>query len=150
MRSGTEHNNVSKHPAGRFSNISAGERDVELSRQFQETIEEAIHPGIRQAVGKRQRQECCPRLPSHSGDVTQSAGQAAVANSFGRMPLPTKMYTFQREIGRDERFMSLRQAQHGAIVADPFTNPRALAQSGTAADIRDQDSFWQRQGKTNI
>lgn len=46
--------------------------------------------------------------------------------------------------------MPWRQAQYGTIVADPPTEARAFSRASAAADIRDQGSFWQRQGKTNI
>ena len=73
-----------------------------------------------------------------------------MTNRFGGMPLPSKMYAFQREISGHERFMPWRQAQYGTIVADPPTEARAFSRASAAADIRDQGSFWQRQGKTNI
>ena len=45
----------------------------ELASQFQQTVEEAIHPALRQAPRQGKRKKHCLRLPSHGSDVTEPA-----------------------------------------------------------------------------
>ena len=90
----------------------------ELARQLQQTAEEAIHPALRQAPWQGERKKHCQRLPSHGGDVTESARQAAMPHALWRVPCPFEVDVLQAEIGRNQGFMTARDGNHGAVVPD--------------------------------
>jgi hypothetical protein len=64
------------------------------------------------------------------------------------MPGPPKVNSFQTEIGREESFMTGRDSEHGAIIAD--ANDYLGSGQTLAADSSQQRSFGEWQGKTII
>jgi hypothetical protein len=66
-----------------------------------------------------------------------------MANRLGRMPLPPKVNAFQGEVSRNQRLVTRRNLQNGAIVSDASGDaPRSASPS---ADARDQSFFGIRQ-----
>ncbi len=93
-----------------------------------------------------QRQKCRHRLSAHGRDIAQAARQAAVPNRLCRMPIPSKMNSLQREVSRDQRLVSGRQAQDCGIVPD--SSHHALPRPYLAADPGNQRFFGKRHGET--
>ena len=117
-RHGAEHDDVGQNPCRGFGSISTGETHLELVGQSQESSQESIHPVLRNATRKSQGEECCNRFAAHSGNVTEAAGQATVADHLGRVPFTAKMNAFQAEVGCDEGLLTCRQAYRSTVVSN--------------------------------
>ena len=84
-----------------------------------------------------------------------------MAHRFGRMPVAPEVNAFQRKVGRDQGFLSRREAQHGAVVSNsgedhascrPDTRVRMPSPMGFrhAANLGNQRFFRQRHGLITI
>ena len=128
-----------------------------LFRQTDQAAGEASHPGLRQIPRQRQREKGRHRLAAHGGNIAQSARQAAMADRFRRMPVAPEVNAFQREVGRDQGFVSRRQAQHGAVISNSGEDRTVRAESTPtsggfrhAANLGNQRFFGKRHGATTI
>jgi hypothetical protein len=69
-----------------------------------------------------------------------------MADNLGWVPLPSEVDAFQAEIGGDQRFVSGRDSQGGAVVADANADGSATFCAG--AHSLDNRLFAQRQASS--
>jgi hypothetical protein len=81
--------------------VASRKLDLEASSQPREAMKESIHPGLRQPGRERQGEKACNRFAPHCGDIAKAARQAAMSDTLWRMPLSTKVYVFNVEVGGD-------------------------------------------------
>ena len=67
-----------------------------------------------------------------------------MTHTVRRMPLPTKVHTFDAEVCGDQELRSRRYLQYGAIVADTSNDAAAPAFANEPADPFDELSFRQQ------
>jgi hypothetical protein len=135
-----EDGDVCENSCGRLGDVASGERELVAASEGEETFQKFVGPTLVEVVGQRERQESGERLASYGRDVTQPAGEAAVADGFGGMPFAAEVNAFQTEVGGDNGFVCARDAEHGAIVSDSG-DKRGAAELRGAADGGDQLAF---------
>jgi hypothetical protein len=87
-----------------------------------------------------EREEYSARDSCHGGDIAESAGEAAVSDGVGRMPFAAEVNALEREICCNEYFMSARNLEDGAVVANAAAEFGA-GSGGDAADSLDEFQF---------
>jgi hypothetical protein len=107
-----------------------------------EAGKEAIDPapaagGSQQICWKREGEEGGERGGSHSGEVAEAAGEAAMADRGGGVEVATKVSAFQREIGGDNDLAAAGRAKDGAVVADAESEG-SVAAGKIAANLFDE------------
>lgn len=123
---------------------------MKVVSQLEEPLREAVHPRLRELGRESEGKERRNGLASHGRDIAQSACETAVPDCIRRVPLAAEVHPLEREIRRDERFVSRRQTDDGAIIPDPGRDSRALARSSATANIFNQQFFRKRQSGNNI
>ena len=86
--------------------------------EIEKAIEELVGPALGQLGGHGERKKRGEGLAAHGGDVRESAGEAAVTDGVGGMPLAAEVYAFEREIGGDQSLRAGEGGEEGAIVSD--------------------------------
>ena len=105
---------------------------------FEEAVEELVDPALRQVGGQGEREERGEGLAAHGRNVGESAGEAAVADGVGGMPLAAEVYAFERKIGGDQGLGAGEGGEQGAVVSDGLED----AGRGGAAQGRDAPPGW--------
>ncbi len=104
--------------------VAAGEWDVVGGGEREQAIEEAVEPagiagdGFWQGEGEKSGEG----LGSHGGEIAEAAGERAMADGGGAMPVAAKVAIFEREVGGDEEFVAGGWFEDGAVVADAEAN----------------------------
>ena len=98
--------------------IAASQRYAGPFCGIQQTVQELVSPALRQFRGHGQREEGRNRFAAHGSNVGESAGEAAMADRIGRMPLTAEVHPFEAEIGGDQRLCASHGVEHGAIVSN--------------------------------
>ena len=62
----------------------------------------------------------------------------AVSNRIRRVPFASKMHIFQAEVGGDQGFITARQRQHRAVIANSHHATSALARYDSAYPLNQQ------------
>ena len=125
-----------RHFSRRLRGVAAGERDAMLAGEGQEAVEETVEPGGGKAHGQGEREEDGEGLGAHGGQIAESAGEAAMADGLGRMPVAAEVDVFEGKVGGDADFVAGSGAKNGAVVADAEAhsawdgNGRGLAADG--------------------
>ena len=122
LRDRSDDGDVGEDSGGRLRDIASGEGDSGLLGGIQQAIEELINPALWKIGGQGEGKKRGEGLAAHGRNVGESAGEAAVADGVGRMPLAAEVHAFQREIGGDESLGAGKGGEHGAIVADGLEN----------------------------
>ena len=147
---GANHDDVGEYSSGRLRGVAAGEGDGISPRQLQKSGQEFIDPALRQLGGKRERKKRGARNASHGSDVAQSAGEAAVADGVGGMPLAAKVNVLEREVGGDQHFVSARDVEDGAVVANAMAGFLAASGGGSPNSLDEFEFFcghrWLQRG----
>jgi hypothetical protein len=117
--------------------ITPGQGNSEAPSQPDETLQKSIHPFLREPRGQAEREKTCQRLASHGGKIAQTAQQTAVSYACRRMPWAAKVYVFNTEIGRDQKLMSGRDFEDGAVIANAAYQARAATFPGQSLDAFD-------------
>ena len=118
--------------------IAADQRDLELPRQFRETVGE-VFDEVRIGLRQGQRQHRPRRLRPHRGEVRQVHGQRFPADVARRSRF-RKMHARDQRIGARGQPLSRRHVEQRGIVADAEANVGAR-QRGAAMDQVDQIEF---------
>src|SRR5262249_32449415 len=79
--------------------VTSRKLDLEASSQPRKAMKEFIHPRLGQPGRQPQGEKACNRFAPHCGDVAKAARQAAMSDTLRRMPLSTKVYVFNVEVG---------------------------------------------------
>ena len=69
-------------------------------------------------LGQSQRQKRGDGACAHGGQVAESAGQSAMADGFGRVPVEAEVAAGDREVGGDGELFAGSETKEGAVVAD--------------------------------
>jgi len=108
--------------AGGFGSVPASERDAVLGGESKQAREEARGPGVISThKGIRwhsQREKCGHWGGTHGGEVTQTAGERAMANRLWWMGIAAEMSIFKGKIGRNGNFTAFWRTKQGAVVAN--------------------------------
>jgi hypothetical protein len=123
--------------------IATCEGHVESVSQPEQAFDEPVDPGLAQVLGQGERQECGDGCASHGSDIAKAAGQAAMPDDFGGMPLAAEVNPFQAEIGSNQRLVTGRDLQDGTVIPDARCNP--FSSSCATSDARDEQFFGERQ-----
>ena len=118
LRDGADDGDVGEHAGGGFGDISAGQGDAGGFGGFQQAVKELVGPALRQIGGQGEREKRGKGLAAHGRDVGESAGEAAVADRVGGMPLAAEVHAFQGEVGGDQGLRAWQGGEQGAIVSD--------------------------------
>ena len=105
-------------PVGDCGDIAAGEGDAGGFGGFQQAVEELVGPALRQVGGQGEREKRGKGLAAHGRDVGESAGEAAVADRVGGMPLAAEVHAFEGEVGGDQGLRAGEGGEQGAVVSD--------------------------------
>jgi hypothetical protein len=81
-------------------------------------MKESFHPPLGNSARKCQGKKNSHGLATPGCYVAQSAGEAAMADQPGGVPITSEMYAFKAEIGGDEKLVAGGNPQHGAIIAN--------------------------------
>ena len=89
-----------------------------------QAVEEAVEPAGIAGDGfwHGEGEECSEGLGSHGGEIAEAAGEGAMADGGGAMPLAAKVAIFEGEVGGDEEFVAGGWFEDGAVVADAEAN----------------------------
>ena len=147
---------VGKDSGRRLRDIAACEGDSGLLGGIQEAIEELVDPALGEIGGHGEGKKCGEGFAAHGRDVGESAGEAAVADRVGGMPLAAEVDTFQREIGGDQGLEAGEGGEYGAVVANGMQDAgggvAALGWAGGLAgmsDAFDETGFGNRHDVTD-
>jgi hypothetical protein len=128
--------------------ISTREAHLEPLGQSEQAFDEPVNPGLAQVLRQGKRQECGDGRASHGSDVAQAAGEAAMPNDFGEVPLAPEMNPFQAEIGSNQGLVTGGYLQYGTIIPDACRNP--FSASRATSDARNEQFFGERHGGSII
>ena len=123
--------------------IATCEGHVESVSQPEQAFDKPVDPGLAQVLGQGERQEYGDGCASHGSDIAKAAGQAAMPDDFGGMPLAPEVNPFQAEIGSNQRLVTGRDLQDGTVIPDARCNP--FSSSCATSDARDEQFFGERQ-----
>ncbi len=127
--------------------VAAGELHAVALCQTAKAFKKVVSPALRKLSGQGEREETSQRLASHGGNVTQAAGEAAVADAAGRVPVAAEMDVFDRKISGDEEFVAAGRVEDGTVVADSVGDGAIAALEGEAPDALNQLFFGGDQGE---
>lgn len=135
---GAEDDDVGEDSVGGFGGVAAGERGAMFLGERDQAASEASDPGLGKAARQGKREKDGDGISAHGGDVAEAAGEAAMADRFGGMPVAAEVDAFEGEVGSDQRVQVRRQAKHGAVVSDGLGNSGVVAAPcGREADASD-------------
>ena len=122
-------------------NVAACELNLILHGEVMQALEKFVGPALRECGRKAEGEEAGQGLAAHSSYIAQAAGQTAMADGARGVPFAAEVYVFNGEVGGDKQFVTGREAEDGAIVADATDNGFILTAVGEAADGGDKLFF---------
>ena len=123
--------------------IATGESHGVAARELEKSADEFVDPMLWQIGRESEREEYSARDSCHGGDIAESASEAAVSDGVGRMPFAVEVNALEGEICCNKHFVSTRNVEDGAVVANPAAE-FAAGWGGGAADSLDEFPFGQR------
>ena len=121
--------------------IASGEGDPGVFGGVEEAVEELVGPALGQLGGHGKGKKGGEGLAAHGRNVRESAGEAAVTDGVGGMPLAAEVDAFEGKIGSDQGLSTGEGGEHGAIVSDGLENAgrggAALGGAGRLAGVSD-------------
>jgi len=125
----------------RLGEVATGKRGSVGVCQGEEAVEEAVYPGAGaaggpgQLTGETQREKGGDGACAHGGQIAESAGETAVADGFGGVPVKLKVTAGDGEVGCDGQLFAGPDAEEGAVVADAQPHPGGGTPPGAIADL---------------
>ena len=123
--------------------IATCEGHIESIRKPKQAFDEPVDPGLAPVLRQGERQKCGDGRSSHGSDIAKAAGQAAMPDDFGGMPLAAEVNPFQAEISSNQGLVTTGDLQDGTVIPDARCNP--FSSSCATSDARDQQFFGERQ-----
>lgn len=107
------------------------------SGEGQESVEKAVQEvGIaRGGFWKREGEESCERSGAHGGEIAEAAGEGAMTDGGGGVPIAAEVTAFQGEVGSNEELVTGGWLEDGAVVADAEAD--AFGRGGERTDAFD-------------
>ena len=155
-RAGAEKCFSARHCAGeddvsdrdrRFGEVAASQGRLTGLGEGKESVEKAVEPALaalcvldecaRQAQGQKRRDG----TRTHGGQVAEAAGEGAMADAFGRVPIEAEMTVGDGEVGGYGKLFSGPQTEQGAIVTDTNMQSRIMRFFQTPANFGQQSQL---------
>ena len=107
----------------RPSDIAADERNVVVNGQREQAVHDLIERGHLERIGKRKRQQRCPRPRTHRREVAQVDGERPVADCIRRHESAIEVHALDLRIDREDFECATHRLDCGCVVAGTDDHP---------------------------
>ena len=95
-------------------------------------------------AGQAEGEESGERARAHGGQVAEAAGQSAMADGLGRVPIEAEVAAGDGEVGGDGEFLAGTRAEQGAVVADAEAEARLAGVASAGANLAQEGRVRRR------